>query len=94
MVQERPREFQIIIDHKPYKWPDPFITGSQIKHLAGVDPSYGVWMDLPGPEDPPIEDGQPVDLRAPGVERFFTGKRTTTEGAADEFSTTFGPRVS
>lgn len=75
-----PKTFKIIIDHTPHDWAEPTITGAQLKELAGVDASYGVWQDLPGPEDPPVEDGQSVDLGEPGVERFFTGKKTTTEG--------------
>jgi len=73
-------EFRIIIDHKPHEWPERFINGAQIKELAGVDRSYGVWQDIPGPIDPPVEDDQRVDLSQPGVEKFFTGKKTTTEG--------------
>ncbi len=79
-AEHRDPPFHIVIDHRNFEWPEAFITGAQIKKLAGVDPSFGVWMDLPGPEDPPIGDNQQVDLRAPGVEKFFTGKRTTTEG--------------
>jgi hypothetical protein len=73
--------FQIIVDHKPHKWDEPFITGLQIKGLAGVDPStYAAWQDVPGPEDVLLNDDTKVDLRKPGAERFFTGKKTTTEG--------------
>ena len=80
-MDKKPEEsFHIIIDHKPHDWREQFITGSQIKQLAGVDPSYGVWQDIPGPKDPPIEDNQKVDLSGKSVERFFTGKKTTTEG--------------
>lgn len=74
------KTFKLIIDHRPFEWPEPYITGAQIKKLAGVDPSYGVWQELPGPEDPPVEDDQKVDLQEPGRERFFTGKKTTREG--------------
>jgi hypothetical protein len=73
--------FKIIVDRKPHEWPEPFITGAQIKRLAGVDQAtYEAWQDVPGPEDLPIGDDASVDLRAPQVERFFTGKKTTTEG--------------
>jgi hypothetical protein len=75
------KAYHIMVDHKPHQWPEPFITGAQIRDLAKVDASYGVWMELPGPtDDPPIPDNQSVDLRSPGVEKFFTGKKTTTEG--------------
>jgi hypothetical protein len=35
---------------------------------------------VPGPEDELIDDDKKVDLSRPGVEKFFTGKKTTTEG--------------
>lgn len=73
--------YKIIVDRKPFDWREPFITGSQIKGLAGVDQkTYEAWQDVAGPEDLPIADDQKVDLRKPGTERFFTGKKTTTEG--------------
>lgn len=77
---KKKREFHILIDQKPYVWEESIITGSQIKSLAGVDPSFGVWMEIPGPEDPPVADDQEVSLKDPGVERFFTGKKETREG--------------
>lgn len=73
--------YQILIDNRPHRWPEPAISGAQLKKLAGVDPaSYDVWQDVPGPEDIQIGDGDSVDLTRPGAERFFTGKKTTTEG--------------
>lgn len=73
--------YQIIIDNRPHRWPDPSITGAQLKELAGVDAaSFDVWQDVPGPEDVPVGDTDAVDLAKPGAERFFTGKKTTTEG--------------
>lgn len=80
MEEKKDKPFKIIIDHHPYDWPKATITGSEIKNLAGVDPAYGVWQDIPGPDDPPVGDDQEVDLTKPGNERFFTGKKTTTEG--------------
>lgn len=79
-VLETKKTYQIIVDQKPHDWHEPFITGLQIKKLAGVDQSYGVWQHLPGPDDPEIGDNQTVDVSRPGTERFFTSKKTTTEG--------------
>lgn len=71
----------IFIDRKKYDWDQPAITGLQIKNLAGVDiATYNVWQDVAGPEDIPIADDFSVDLTQPGVEKFFTGKKTSTEG--------------
>ena len=79
--QTHDKPFHIIVDQKPHEWPKPLITGLEIKNLAGVDPAtYDAWQDVHGPEDILIGDEVPVDLRSPGAERFFTGKKTTTEG--------------
>ena len=73
--------YEIIVDRKPHKWPEAHISGAEIKELAGVDQTtYDAWQDVPGPEDLLIADNQKVDLRKPGTEKFFTGKKTTTEG--------------
>lgn len=78
--QGHPNTYKVIVDQQLHDWPKPQITGTEIKELAGVDPSWGVWQDVPGPNDPPVGDVQVVDLTGPGTERFFTGKKTTTEG--------------
>ena len=74
------KKYKLIVDQQEHQWLKPVITGLEIKNLAGVDVSYGVWQEVPGPNDPPVGDNQQVDLARPGVERFFTGKKTTTEG--------------
>lgn len=82
VTEPKPRpSYKIIVDRKPHDWAEPFITGAQIKRIAGVDQAtYDAWQDVPGPEDLLIADDKKVDLRPPQVERFFTGKKTTTEG--------------
>jgi len=82
LAENRKEEsFKIIVDRKPHKWPEPFITGAQIKRVAGVDlATFDAWQDVPGPEDILVGDHEKIDLRKPGTERFFTGKKTTTEG--------------
>jgi len=75
------RSFRFVIDGRRFEWGAPLITGLKLKQLAGVDPQfYGVWLEVRGGEDRPIENTETVDLQALGVERFFTGKKTTTEG--------------
>ena len=77
----KPHVFEIIVDRKHHNWPEQYITGLQLKRLAGVDPAtYSVWMQVPGKDDPEIADNERVDLAKPGVEKFFTGKKQTTEG--------------
>lgn len=78
---KKDRPFKIIVDQKPHDWPTQFITGLDIKRLAGVDPAaFDAWQDVRGPEDVLIDDNDRADLSPNGTERFFTGKKTTTEG--------------
>ena len=75
------RSFRFVIDGRRFEWGVPIITGLKLKQLAQVDiNSYGVWLEVRGAEDRPIGNTEEVDLTQPGVERFFTGKTTTTEG--------------
>src|SRR5579872_3017328 len=79
---KKPPEYEIIIDNKPFKWPEPTITGAEIKKLVDAKPDCGVWLVIRGPgEDEEIADDQKVDLTKPGTEKFITGPKTTTEGA-------------
>lgn len=78
---QKPQTYKIIVDHKPHDWPKPAITGAEIKQLAGVDgATFDAWQDVPGPEDDLIRDDTEVDLTKRGAEKFYTIKKTTTEG--------------
>lgn len=73
--------YKIIVDQKPHDWPKTTITGLEIKSLAGVDrAAYDAWQDVRGPEDRLVMDDDQIDVTEKGTERFFTGKKTTTEG--------------
>lgn len=76
------KSYRILIDDERYEWGAPEITGLMLKKLAGVDPNtYDVWLEVrESGEDIRIENNETVSLEADGVERFFTGKSTTTEG--------------
>jgi hypothetical protein len=76
------RSFRFVLDGRKFEWGLPFITGLQLKKLAGVDPnSYGVWLSQRVGDDRLIGNKEKVDLQGDGTERFFTGIDTTTEGA-------------
>lgn len=75
------RSFRFSLDGRKFEWGLGFITGRKLKELAGVDlGSFGVWQEMRETEDKPIGDNDQADLTGAGVERFFTGKKTTTEG--------------
>lgn len=75
------RSFRLVIDGRRFEWGAPLITGYKLKQLAQVDPkTYGIWLEVRGDEDRLVADNELIDLQAEGVERFFTGVMTTTEG--------------
>src|SRR6184192_2484108 len=73
--------FRIIIDQKSFQWPKPTISGADIKGLAGVDATYGVWQEMGGSDDAVVPDFEEIPLSPAQVVRFFTGSRQTTQGA-------------
>lgn len=78
---KNPETYKILVDQKPHDWPNPVITGAEIKNLAGVDAqTFDAWQDVAGPEDVQLGDETEVDLTGPGNEKFFTIKKTMTEG--------------
>jgi len=86
MTQQLSKKYQINVDHKPFAWPEPTITGAQVKALVGAPADFGVWLVVPGPaDDEEIGDAEKVDLSKPGTERFITGPKKSTEGSPSTF---------
>ena len=76
------RSFRFTLDGRRFEWGLPLITGLQLKLLAEVNPeSYGVWLAQRVGDDRLIGNKEKVDLSGEGLERFFTGIDTTTEGS-------------
>lgn len=78
-------EFELIVNKDLKKWPNQFITGSQILTLAGSPSDWVVNRLVPGPgEDPEIGPNQSVDLsnkaEPEGVKKFQTRKPKTNPG--------------
>jgi hypothetical protein len=75
------RAFFFTLDNRKWEWPVSKISGRKLKDLAGVDSqSFEVWQEIRGGEDQEIPDSGFVSLDPEGTERFFTGKKATTEG--------------
>ncbi len=80
-MKNKEKTFKIIVDQKPYNWEEKFITGAELKELASVDLSYGVWLKVNGPgDDISIDNDEGFDLSQPGREHFFTGPTQTVDG--------------
>ncbi len=70
--------FKFMVNEKPLESEQPVLTGAQIKALAQIDPSFGLFIEGRGQQpDQQIADSQSVDLRQPGRERFYTAPPAT-----------------
>jgi Prokaryotic E2 family E/Multiubiquitin len=68
----RARGYRFKVNDVPYTWPAPFITGREVLTLAGLTPpdKYSLRVKVLGHKPHKVELDEPVDLRAPGVEKF------------------------
>lgn len=81
LIFQTDRSFRFELDGRDFDWGAPLISGATLKALAEVDPAtHGVWQEIRGHEDKPIGDHEFVNLADRGVERIFTGIKSTTEG--------------
>lgn len=72
-MADKKDKFRFTVDDKPFESDTPILTGAQIKARAGVDPSFGLFIEGHGQgSDQPVLDNQQVDLRDKGKERFYT----------------------
>ena len=75
------RLFRFTLDEREFIWGETLISGATLKKLAGVEnTAYDVWQEMHKADDRKIGDNEKANLGEKGVERFFTAKRTTTEG--------------
>jgi multiubiquitin len=74
--------FKFMVDDRHFETEQQILTGAQIKAQAQVDPSYQLFLEVPGEAHPdrPILDGDPVDLGQPGIEKLYTVPPATFGG--------------
>ena len=66
-------QYKLMVDDKPLESDESQLTGAQIKALAQVDPSFGLFLEGRGHDsDQQIADHETVDLSEPGREQFYT----------------------
>jgi hypothetical protein len=73
-------QFELVVDGKSFALPVSKISGADIKSLAGVDGSYGLWQERGGTEDIPIANEHEIDLTKTSTTRFFTGMTASVAG--------------
>lgn len=65
----------LTINGKTYKWYEQYITGAEVKKLAGILEEEHLFLAIEKPwEDERIADETKVDLARPGIEHFYSKK--------------------
>ena len=76
--EEAGKKFRIVVDGRELESAESRLTGLQIKMLAGVNTSFGLYLEGHGHDsDRPIADSEIVDLERHGKERFYTAPPAT-----------------
>lgn len=70
------RLYRFSIDGVFFEWMCRFISGAQVRKLGDIPRSKTLYLERVDRPDREIEDGEFVDLDAPGVEVFRSRKRT------------------
>jgi len=66
-------QLQFMVNDKIFSWPEQFITGKQIREIAGIDSDDKIYLDNVKPYiDKLIKDDDEVDLARPSIEHFYT----------------------
>lgn len=66
----------VTIEDKPYEWTKQYITGREIKILAGLPMEAEIFLTISNPwKDEPIGTDQVVDIARPGIEGFYFKKK-------------------
>lgn len=76
-MAEKPK-FKFTVDEKHLESDVAILTGQQIKARAGVDATFGLFIEGRGKgSDEQIADSQSVDLSKSGREKFYTAPPAT-----------------
>lgn len=76
------RLFKFSIDQHQKEWGKPIISGKILLKLAELPPGYALYLEVRGGQDVEIHSDDLIDLSKPGIERFISIIKETTEGLA------------
>ncbi len=70
-MSEHPKHYEFFVDGKKYTTEHESLTGTDIKKLADVPPTYQLFLEEEGETpDKPISDTQGIDMKG-RVKHFF-----------------------
>lgn len=81
MSEESKQKYHFFVDAKRYETDKSSLTGAEIKAMAGVTPTYQLFLEEEGDRpDKPISDGETVVLKEGEETRHFYGVPPATFG--------------
>ena len=70
------KKLLLTIDGKQYEWDKEYISGTEIKYLAGIPPDVDIHLSIKEPwEDELIPNEEKVNLARPEIEHFYCKKK-------------------
>ena len=68
------KKYKLFVDSRQYEWGKQYISGTELRALAGIASGVQVFLEEPGPEKPdrPVPPEASINLDEPGVEKFYT----------------------
>jgi hypothetical protein len=80
-MSEHPKQFHFFVDAKRYETEKSSLTGAEIKAIAGVNPTYQLFLEEEGDTpDKPISDSEAVTLKEGEHTRHFYAVPPATFG--------------
>lgn len=77
------RSYRFELDGRRQDWGAPTISETTLRKFTGIADDYNVWQERQAQEDLLLPKGAFIALTGEGVERFYTGRDTSTSGAID-----------
>lgn len=70
-TKEPGKKYHFFVDAKKYDYPHASITGAEIKNVAGVTPTYQLFLEAEGDApDSAVSDGATISLEG-GAKHFY-----------------------
>jgi hypothetical protein len=80
-MAEHPKKFHFFVDARRYETDKSSLTGAEIKAIAGVTPTYQLFLEEEGDTpDRAISDGEAVELKEGEHTRHFYAVPPATFG--------------
>jgi hypothetical protein len=68
------KTYHFFVDGKQYEWTQQYITGTQLRAVAHIEPNVGIFLEEHDHDKPDrqVNDTSSINLAEPGVEKFYT----------------------